>query len=86
MAGSPQHSIYADSDLSQGPATQTPNYVVQSHGQLWARVFASQLTQAPDVVQASQQLQRVDQQSLAEQARQAQRAAQMQGRGLLMKL
>ncbi len=72
--------------MTEGAATQTPKYVVQSHGQIWARVDALQLTQAPDVAQASQQLQTVDQQNLAEQAMLAQRAAQMQGQGLVMKL
>ncbi|WP_235429732.1 XVIPCD domain-containing protein [Xanthomonas sp. GPE 39] len=73
--------------MTEGAATQTPNYVVQSHGKLWATVSAPQLTQAPDVAQASQQLQTVEQQNLAEQqAMQAQRAAQMQGQGLVMKL
>ncbi|WP_155394398.1 XVIPCD domain-containing protein [Xanthomonas albilineans] len=72
--------------MTEGAATQTPNYVVQSHGKLWATVSAPQLTQAPDVAQASQQLQTVDQQNFAEQAMQAQRAAQMQGHGLVMKL
>ncbi|WP_307753564.1 XVIPCD domain-containing protein [Xanthomonas albilineans] len=72
--------------LPQGHTTQTPNYAAKSHGQIWARVDALQLTQAPDVAQASQQLQTVEQQNLAEQAMQAQRAAQMQGQGLVMKL
>ncbi|WP_155393143.1 XVIPCD domain-containing protein [Xanthomonas albilineans] len=72
--------------MTEGPATQTPKYVVQSHGQIWARVDALQLTQAPDVAQASQQLQTVEQQRLAEQQAMQQRAAQMQGQGMVMKL
>ncbi len=72
--------------MPQGHATQVPNYLAKSHGQLWAQVNAPQLTQAPDVAQASQQLQSVEQQRLAEQAMQAQRAAQMQGQGMVMKL
>ncbi|WP_329955141.1 XVIPCD domain-containing protein, partial [Xanthomonas albilineans] len=72
--------------MTEGPATQTPKYVVQSHGQIWARVDALQLTQAPDVAQASQQLQTVEQQRLAEQQAMQQRAAQMQGQSMVMKL
>lgn len=72
--------------MPQGHATQTPNYVVQSEGQIVARLFASELAQAPNVAQASEQLQTVEQQNLAEQAMQAQRAAQMQGQGMAMKM
>ncbi|QKD88551.1 hypothetical protein XAV_12760 [Xanthomonas axonopodis pv. vasculorum] len=75
-------------DLPQGHATQTPNYVVQCDGELWARVNSPQMAHVPDVAQASQQLQTVEQQqTLAEQqAMQAQRAAQMQGQGMVMTL
>jgi hypothetical protein len=72
--------------MPQGHATQTPNYAVQSEGQIVARLFASELAQAPNVAQASEQLQTVEQQHLAEQAMQAQRAAQMQGQGMAMKM
>ncbi|XUP27052.1 DUF2235 domain-containing protein [Xanthomonas axonopodis pv. vasculorum] len=74
-------------DLPQGHATQTPNYVVQCDGELWARVNSPQMAHVPDVAQASQRLQTVEQQTLAEQqAMQAQRAAQMQGQGMVMTL